>query len=56
VKRYSYEEKLATDIIPPKVLDIRLFLENPESQLPTEYNLASQIVHNGRSKNSGLFF
>ena len=56
VNRFSKEAKLAKHIVPPQVLDIRPFLENLESQLPSEYTLAAQIVHIGRSKNSGLFF
>lgn len=55
VNRFSKEAKLAKHIVPPQVLDIRPFLENLESQLPSEYTLAAQIVHIGRSKNSGLF-
>ncbi|XP_046631995.1 ubiquitin carboxyl-terminal hydrolase 17-like protein 6 [Daphnia pulicaria] len=55
VNRFSKEAKLAKHIVPPQVLDIRPFLENLESQLPSEYTLAAQIVHIGRSKNSGHY-
>jgi len=55
VNRFSKEAKLAKHIVPPQILDIRPFLENLESQLPSEYTLAAQIVHMGRSKNSGMY-
>lgn len=53
VNRFSKEAKLAKHIVPPRVLDIRPFLENLESQLPSVYTLAAQIVHMGYSKDSG---
>jgi hypothetical protein len=55
VNRSSKEGKLATDILPPQVLYIRPFLENPESELSSEYTLAAQIVHIGPFQDSGLF-
>lgn len=54
VNRFSKDAKLAKHIVPPRLLDVRRFMENVEDVLPSQYALAAQIVHVGESKHFGI--
>ncbi|KZS08839.1 Uncharacterized protein APZ42_027047 [Daphnia magna] len=55
VNRFSKDAKLAKHIVPPRLLDVRRFMENVEDVLPSQYALAAQIVHVGESKHFGHY-
>ncbi|KAI9554816.1 hypothetical protein GHT06_020093 [Daphnia sinensis] len=55
VNRFSKDAKLAKHIVPPRLLDVRRFMENVEDALPSQYALVAQIVHVGESKNFGHY-
>ncbi|XP_057380367.1 ubiquitin carboxyl-terminal hydrolase 17-like protein 6 [Daphnia carinata] len=55
VNRFSKDAKLAKHVVPPRVLDVRRFMENTEDVLPSQYALTAQIVHIGETKNFGHY-